>query len=71
MACSLRPSTYGRRGSVPASTAVDLGLQQRLAETRDVAVAEDAEAAGEELAALTVALDVLVGRGTEWWPARR
>ena len=39
-----------------------LGLQQRLADAGHVAVAEDAEAAGEELAALAVAFDVLVGQ---------
>ena len=38
----------------------DLVLQQRLAEAGDVAVAEDAEGAGEELGALAVVLDVLV-----------
>ena len=41
---------------------LDLGLQQRLAHARHVAVAEDAEAAGEELAAFAVAFDVLVGQ---------
>ena len=40
----------------------DLGLQQRLAHARHVAVPEDAEAACEELAALAVAFDVLVGQ---------
>ena len=38
-----------------------LGLQQRLADAGDVAVAEDAEAAGEELLPLAVALAPLVG----------
>ena len=37
-------------------------LEQRLADARDVAVAEDAEAAGEELLPLAVALGVLVGQ---------
>ena len=41
---------------------LDLGLQQRLAHARHVAVAEDAEAACEELAAFAVAFDVLVGQ---------
>ena len=62
MACSLRPNTYRSAGSVPALRRVDLGLQQRLADAGHVAVAEDAEAAGEELAALAVAFDVLVGQ---------
>ena len=35
-------------------------LQQRLAYARDAAVAEDAQAAGKERLALSVALDVLV-----------
>ena len=62
MACSLRPNTYRSAGSVPASRRLDLGLQQRLADACHVAVAEDAEAAGEELAAFAVAFDVLVGQ---------
>src|SRR4029079_10747476 len=37
-------------------------LAQRLAEAGDVAVAEDAEAAGEEARALPVALDLLRGQ---------
>ena len=41
---------------------LDFGLQQGLAQAGHVAVAEDAEATGEELAAFTVALDVLVGQ---------
>ena len=46
----------------PGLVRLDLGLQQCLAEPGDVAVTEDAEAAGEELAALAVAFDVLVGQ---------
>ena len=38
---------------------LELGLQQRLADTGDVAVPEDAEAAGEQLLPLAVALGVL------------
>ena len=41
---------------------LDLGLQKCLAHTGHVAVAEDAEAAGEEPAAFAVALDVLIGQ---------
>ena len=41
---------------------LELGLQQRLAHPCHVAVPEDAEAAREELAALAVAFDVLVGQ---------
>jgi hypothetical protein len=36
-----------------------LGLEQRLTDAGDVAVAEDAEAAGEQLVAAAVALTVL------------
>ena len=42
----------------------ELVLQQRLADAGDVAVAEDAEAAGEQLLPLAVALGPLVRRGT-------
>ena len=45
---------------MPASSAVDLVLQQRLAEAGHVAVPEDAEGAREELGALAVVFDVLV-----------
>src|SRR4029078_5354999 len=40
---------------------LDLVLQQRLTESRHVAVPEDAEGAGEEFGALAVTFDVLVG----------
>ncbi len=62
IACSLRPNTYRSAGSVPACARLDLGLQQRLTHAGHVAVTEDAEAAGEELAAFAVAFDVLVGQ---------
>ena len=54
MACSLRPSTYGS-----ALGLLELGLQQRLPEPGHVAVAEDAEAAGEQLLLHPVGLGVL------------
>src|SRR5207344_3358219 len=38
---------------------LDLGLQQRLADTSDVAVTEDSEAAGEELLLIPVGFGVL------------
>ncbi len=42
--------------------AAELGLEQRLADAGDVAVAEDPEAAGDQAPALAVALGVLVGQ---------
>ncbi len=49
-----------RRG--PGGVGLDLVLQQRLPDAGDVAVAEDAEATGEEPVPVAVALDVLVGQ---------
>lgn len=40
---------------------LDLGLQECLPQSGDVAVPEDSEAAGEQLGALAVAFGVLVG----------
>ena len=51
-----------QRGLGAGLCRLDLGLQQRLTHAGHVAVTEDAEAAGEELAAFAVAFDVLVGQ---------
>jgi len=49
-----------QRGFRPGLLGLDFGLQEGLSDPCHVSVAEDAEATSEELAALTVALDVLV-----------
>jgi 3D-(3,5/4)-trihydroxycyclohexane-1,2-dione acylhydrolase (decyclizing) len=53
--------TFASRGPHPVLQQIVV-LAQRLAEAGDVAVAEDAEAAGEEAVALPVALDLLRGQ---------